>query len=199
MEEAGFACRIVPSRAEEIHDASLSWAELTEENASLKASEVARREDLRGSLCLGADTLVYLEGEPLGKPRDMEEARQMLGRLAGKTHVVCSGVSFQQRNGSESVIDHAFHVLTRVTFLPLGLGEIDAYLSLINPLDKAGAYAAQEHQEMIISKVEGSWTNVVGLPMPALCEHLSLVGVSLPEGAEEKVRELEQGASCMSS
>src|SRR5690606_28821189 len=108
------------------------------------------------------------------KPADAAEAARMIARLAGRTHEVCTSVSVLRR---EPARERAFSVVTRVTFLPLGAAEIAEYLTLINPFDKAGAHAAQEHGDRIIEKVGGSWTNVIGLPMERLAEELAAAGV----------------------
>ena len=176
MTAAGYAFEVIPSDAEEIHDSSLTPPELTETNARIKATPVAVEHP--EAVVLGADTLVFLDGEPLGKPTDMAEAEAMLARLVGKTHQVCTGVALLQSDAA-----HTFHVITEVTFKPLSPEEIRAYLALINPLDKAGAYAAQEHGEKIISTTAGSFTNVIGLPMDdvktALAEHFGILPVPL--------------------
>lgn len=148
---------------EEVHDAALAPAELTEHNARLKAMAVAVRHP--GSLVLGADTLVYLDGDPLGKPGNQEEAAAMLRRLAGRTHTVCTGVCLGGPGAGEI---ECFHDLTRVTFRPLTEAVIADYLGKVAVLDKAGAYAAQEYGDLIIERMEGSWSNVVGLPMEVL-------------------------------
>jgi septum formation protein len=158
LTEAGYAFETMPSDAEEIHDATLSPPVLTETNAVIKATPIAELHP--DAVVLGSDTLVFLDSEPLGKPDDMRAAEAMLARLVGKTHQVCTGVALIQ-NGSP----HAFHAITDVTFKALTEAEINTYLSLINPLDKAGAYAAQEHGEKIIAETRGSFTNVIGLPM----------------------------------
>lgn len=163
MNEAGYGFEIHASGAEEIHDVSLSPSELTEENARLKAADVAARHP--EAVVIGADTLVFLEGAPLGKPRDMKEAEWMLGRLVGKTHQVCTGVCLIHPDAG---LSRTFHEITDVTFQSLDGDQIRDYLAKINPLDKAGAYAAQEHGELIIERTQGSWTNVVGLPMEKL-------------------------------
>ncbi len=168
MREAGLDCEIIASPAEELHDEMLAPGELTETNAALKADAVGAVHP--ECLIIGADTLVYIDGVPLGKPRDMLEAEAMLARLVGRTHEVCTGVCLCRVAPEKRVL---FHVVTRVTFRPLAAAEIRAYLSLIEPLDKAGAYAAQEHGERIIERTEGSWTNVVGLPMERLREELA--------------------------
>ncbi len=167
MNEAGYKFEVIPSAAEEIHDATLSPPDLTEENARLKAAEVAAR--FPEAAVIGADTLVFLDGDPIGKPRDLEEAAKMLGRLVGRTHQVCTGVCLIH---PERELSRTFHAITDVTFRPLDAGQIADYLTKINPLDKAGAYAAQEHGELMIERTEGSWTNVVGLPMEKLADVL---------------------------
>ena len=94
----------------------------------------------------------------------------MLGRLAGRTHQVWTGVCLDHATAGRVV---SFVEETRVTFRALDAGEIAAYHRLIDPLDKAGAYAAQEHGEKIIAAVDGSWSNVMGLPMERLTEVLA--------------------------
>ncbi len=172
MTEAGYAFEIIASNVDEVHHETTSLHELTMENAVAKASHIARQHP--GRLVIGADTLVAIDGCALTKPADMEEARAMLRRLAGRTHEVCTSVALICE---AAAVERKFEVVTRVTFLPLHDAERDEYLTLINPLDKAGGYAAQEHGDRIISRVEGSWTNVVGLPMEALAQELGALGV----------------------
>lgn len=159
LERAGFSFEVVPSPAEEIHDSSLKPDVLCEHNATLKAAAIAAiRPD---ATVIGADTLVFIDDTPLGKPRSMDEARRMLRQLSGRTHRVCTGVCvvFPGRPPL------AFHDTTEVAFLELGEAEIDAYFAKVNPLDKAGAYGIQEHGELIISGISGSFENVMGLPV----------------------------------
>jgi len=168
MQEAGFVFEIVTPEVEEAHDESLSCEDLTIANARDKALAVARVHP--ESLVLGADTLVYLDGIPFGKPRDLEEAGSMLRRLSGRTHLVCTGVALVASAGEAL---HCFHVISEVTFKPLTDTLIQDYHSRIQPLDKAGAYAVQDESAMIIEKVAGSWSNVKGLPMERLVEELA--------------------------
>lgn len=150
---------VVISPAEEIHDVSMDPEVLCEWNAALKAEAVAAvRTD---AVVIGSDTLVFLDEEPLGKPADYDEARRMLRRLAGRTHRVCTGVCIFFPGGSKKI----FHDTSEVTFLPLDDAEIDAYHALVYPLDKAGAYGIQEHQDRIIAHITGSFENVMGLPV----------------------------------
>ncbi len=129
-------------------------------NAELKALAVAPQR--RDEVVLGADTIVVLGGEVFGKPRDYEHAAEMLGRLAGRTHEVITGVCLVRWEPRLLV---KFTEATRVRFRPLGPDEIAAYLRTVHPLDKAGGYAAQEDEGRLIECVEGSFTNVVGLPV----------------------------------
>jgi septum formation protein len=168
MAEAGIDCEIIPSPAEEIHDASLTPQALTEHNARAKARAISDRHP--PATVIGADTLVFIDGEPLGKPRDMEEAEAMLQRLVGRTHQVCTGVCLCRAEPAKCV---TFHAITDVTFHDLSLPEIRAYHAKIDPLDKAGAYAAQDHGREIIRATSGSWTNIVGLPMAELRAQLA--------------------------
>lgn len=175
MREAGLEFEVVPAEVEEAHDEAASPVELTRLNAARKAGWVAERHP--GRTVVGADTLVAVDGAVLGKPADMDEARRMLARLTGRTHEVYTGVCLENAGRGAR---REFQVVTRVTFLPLAPEQIDEYLKLINPLDKAGAYAAQEHGERIIAKVDGSWTNVVGLPMERLLEELEAFEAEAP-------------------
>ncbi len=163
---------VVPPEVEEFHDESVPLAELTRHNASLKAEWVAALHP--ESWVIGADTLVSIDNEAMGKPADLTEARAMLNRLSGRTHVVGTAVCLIHAASGQK---REFLEETRVTFKPLDEAGIRHYLTLINPLDKAGAYAAQEHGEVILAKVEGAWSNVVGLPVERLLEELKEIGV----------------------
>ena len=161
MSDAGYHFEVLASDAEEISEKYMIPHELTVQNAEIKATLVAKSN--KESVVIGADTVVSLDNEIFGKPHDLEEAVKMLARLAGRTHIVTTGVSIIQNTKKES-----FHVNTEVTFKPLSEQEINQYVKIINPLDKAGSYAAQDHGELIIEKHEGSFSNVVGLPMNEL-------------------------------
>jgi septum formation protein len=163
MAEAGYVFDVVPPTAEESRDTSDGLSELVEHNALRKARWVSGRHP--DAIVIGADTLVCIDGEALGKPEDMDEAAEMIGRLSGRTHKVYTGVALCCASVEEAA---AFHVITRVTFKELGAGQIAAYFDKVNPLDKAGAYGAQEHGDDVIECIDGSWSNVVGLPMDQL-------------------------------
>ena len=160
--------RIIPGDATEVAHGHLSPLEICRLNAHLKARAVA--EKFPDALVLGADTLVFLGGEILGKPADLADAERMLALLQGRTHQVVTGVSLIHRRRHR---ERLFAVSTDVTFHPLTAKRVREYLSKVNPLDKAGAYAIQEHGEMIVSKISGSRSNVVGLPLERLRAELA--------------------------
>jgi septum formation protein len=160
---------VVPSDATEISDEYLSPFELCQLNAHRKARAVAKK--IPDALVLGADTLVFLGLEIFGKPRNLDEAKEMLAKLQGRTHQVVTGISLIHLRAHRECI---FAVSTDVTFRPLTAGQISGYLSKINPLDKAGAYAIQEHGDKIVVEFSGSYSNVVGVPLERLREELSI-------------------------
>lgn len=154
---------VVTSETTEIFDEQLTPHELCQLNAHRKARAVAKKHP--DALVLAADTLVFLGREVFGKPRDLDEAERMLLRLQGVTHQVVTGVSLMHLRAHR---EKMFASGTDVTFHPLDAGQIREYLSQINPLDKAGAYAIQEHGEKLVAEISGSYSNVVGLPVEFL-------------------------------
>ena len=167
LAEAGFDFHVVVPEVEENEDVSVSIRRLTQENAELKAAAVAHLHP--HAVVIAADTLVLVGERVLTKPVDREEATEMLGSLNGKSHQVFTAFSIQHRQSGRSV---AQTVTTDVHFKNLSTAEMAAYHERINPMDKAGAYAAQEHGELIIDRIEGSMTNVIGLPMDDVIEVL---------------------------
>lgn len=158
--EARFDFEIFAPRAAERFDVNLTLRELTALNAMGKAMATAR---LRPKdVVLAADTLVAVDDRVLGKPKDKNEAVSMLQRLSGRAHEVCTSVFICHLAEAKST---SFHEISRVQFCRLSRDRIDNYLARVNPLDKAGAYAAQGFGSEIIKKIDGSYTNVVGLPM----------------------------------
>lgn len=170
MQEAGYKFEILVPGIEEAHDESLTCEDLTVENARRKARAIAQQRP--DAVVIGADTLVYLDEVPITKPLDMEEAAAMLRRLSGRTHQVCTGVALVWNGGKEEKL---FHAISDVTFKPLSDDVIRDYHSRIQPLDKAGGYAVQDESAMIIERVDGSWSNVKGLPMERLAAELEAI------------------------
>lgn len=168
---------VVPSHVEELIDGYDFIPDLCEANARIKAEPIA---DMHPEcLVIAADTMVYLEDTLFGKPTDIDDAHRMLTRLQGRTHQVTTGLSLIYHNEE---ISKSFSVITNVTFLSLDAGQISEYLAKIDPLDKAGGYAIQEHKQMIAKRVSGSVSNVVGLPVERLKEELNnLFGEKLEE------------------
>jgi septum formation protein len=173
LRQCGLEFRVVPSDAAELHHDQLTARETAQINAYRKARTVAKR--FPDALVLGADTVVNVDNLLYGKPANLEEAYEMLERLQGRTHRVVTGIcllhlrTHRQRIFSES---------TAVTFKPLDSVQIRRYLTQVNPLDKAGAYAIQEHGEELIERISGSHTNVVGLPMERLSGELRSWGAT---------------------
>lgn len=126
------------------------------------------------ALILAADTLVYLEGEALGKPKDEAEAKSMLSRLSGARHTVYTGVAAVY-DGRELT----FAEKTDVFFRPMTEDEIDAYVASGEPMDKAGAYGAQGLGAVFIERIDGDFFNVVGLPLCRLVTMLRGFGINL--------------------
>ena len=165
LADAGVAYEIAAADVIELRpgDApNLDAAQMAEVNAGLKARAAWRPE----RWVLGADTVVALEGRVFGKPATLREARQFLRALSGRTHEVITACALLGSAGG----DELFHEITRVTFRVLTDETIDRYLAAVPVLDKAGAYALQEQGELLIDCVEGSRTNVIGLPVERLAE-----------------------------
>ena len=119
-------------------------------------------------LLITADTIVYLDNRVIGKPKDEDEAIRMLHTLSGRTHKVITGVSLSTTRQTR-----AFAAVSLVTFAPLSEEEIDYYVHTFHPLDKAGAYGVQEWIGMVgVKRIEGSYFNVMGLPVQRLYEEL---------------------------
>jgi len=173
LEAAGLSFEVIPSPAEEIHDASLGMEGLCEENARLKAIAVAANHP--EAVVIGADTLVFLDGQPLGKPKDMAEAVRMLRSLSGFVHNVCTGVCICELGGKIRTL----HAVTEVVFRTLDDAMIYEYLAKTSPLDKAGAYGIQDHGEMIVERISGGYDNVMGLPVGLVLKALEEIGLPI--------------------
>lgn len=154
---------VLPGRAEEFQPEHLSPAESGMLNAYRKAWLIAKR--FPDALVIGADTEVVLNRRIFGKPRDRREAAEMIADLSGKEHQVITGVCLIHLRRHRQ---RTFAETTRVRFRKLNRDRIAAYLDTIDPLDKAGAYAIQEHSDMIVERIDGSFSNVVGLPVERL-------------------------------
>lgn len=128
------------------------------------------------SCVVGADTIVWLDGAIIGKPKDEADAYRILRLLSGRTHTVYTGLAILAPGSKE-----ALHDATRVTFASLSDAEIWAYIHSGEPLDKAGAYGVQGKGAIFVEKVEGCYFTVIGLPVPRLYRALAKLGIR-PEG-----------------
>lgn len=172
LSEAGLQFKIIAPQTDEIASRALTLRELTTGNAARKAMAVARLHP--ETVVLGADTLVALDGILIGKPANLGAAFRILQRLSGREHTVCTGVCICSLGRRKQI---SFCVHSQVLFRTLEPPEIRAYLTKIDPLDKAGAYAAQGHGAEIIAQIRGSYTNVIGLPMGETLVALRQFGV----------------------
>ncbi|MBC5991697.1 Maf family nucleotide pyrophosphatase [Pontibacter cellulosilyticus] len=160
-------------RVKDVHEefpAHLKRAEVAEYLASHKAD--AYFDDLQDEVVITADTIVCLGDKVLNKPQSHHEAAEMLRSLSGTSHEVITGVCLLTKETK-----HVFHDITRVHFKKLTQTEVDFYINHYKPFDKAGAYGIQEWIGMIgIERIEGSYFNVVGLPVQKLYTHLVELG-----------------------
>lgn len=159
----GWRIRIIPSGLSEEEMPHQDPVQAAETLALHKAREVASR--LKEGIVLGADTIVHLDGRLLGKPKDEAAAREYLCLLSGKAHFVTTGLALiDAASGREALA----HETTKVRMHPLSEEEIQSYLKSGEPFDKAGAYAIQGKGFILIDKIWGCYTNVVGLPVGRL-------------------------------
>nr|WP_122013128.1 Maf family protein [Maliibacterium massiliense] len=168
----GYAFRTLACPLPERCDAGLACDALVCALAEQKARYALARVEA-GCVVLGADTAVCLEGAALGKPKDAQDAMRMLALLSGRTHTVYTGVCILQRGAPA----HIFACGTRVTFRALSQGEIARYVAGGEPMDKAGAYSIQGGAGAFVSRIEGDFDTVVGLPMDKVAHALAAMGV----------------------
>jgi len=172
LQNARFEFEVVPSTVPEQGMPGETPEALVRRLAVAKASQVAASVP-RGGLVLGADTVVVVEAEVLGKPADAEDAARMLRRLSGRSHRVLTGVCVVK---APDHIHGVVHASTEVWFRNLDEPEIRAYAASGEPMDKAGAYAIQGIASRFVTRIEGSYSNVVGLPVSLVDRLLSPFG-----------------------
>ena len=172
LADGGFAFEIITPNVAEISSRNFTLCEATSWNALRKGLVVAREQP--DDVIVAADTLVELNGRVIGKPADHAEAARTLRLLSGRTHIVASSVFIGHLGGGKS---ENFTVLSRVVFKKLTDRAIKEYLANLDPLDKAGAYAAQGTGNVVIARIIGSRSNVIGLPMEETSAALARFGV----------------------
>jgi len=168
----GLDFEVMPSHVPEVHQAGEAPEEYVARLSRDKANALAHQH--RHRWVIAADTTVHLGDQLLEKPADAREAARMLAAIAGETHVVYTGVTLQnmERGYCDTRVAE-----TEVRMLPLSEQEIDWYVASGEPLDKAGAYAAQGIGAVFIESIHGSYTNVVGLPLATLFQMLRRAGI----------------------
>ena len=166
LTDLGLTFVVRASDIEENYPAELQREEITDFIAQLKASAIALTNDRE--ILITSDTTVWSEGKSLGKPGDRQEAIAMLQSLSGKMHEVITSICLKTLKK-----EHCFHSITQVHFKPLTLAQIEYYVDVYKPYDKAGAYGIQEWIGLVgIERIDGSYTNIVGLPTTELMEEL---------------------------
>lgn len=180
LEKLGLAFVTVASTLEEVVEPGLRPEDVATSLASQKALEVSSRlktdDEPEGILILGADTVVVVDDQILGKPVNVGDARRMLKLLSGRCHQVITGVSLVLM--PESAVEEGFES-SKVFFRDVDQAEIDSYIVTGEPMDKAGAYALQGIGSAFVDRIEGCYTNVIGLPVPLVVGMLRSRGVSV--------------------
>lgn len=174
IELLGLPYDIVVKPVDEQTRPGLSPKEVVRQLALRKAravyADVKTETDDNGRIVIGADTVVVLNGKILGKPKDEQDALEMLSALQGKTHQVYSGVACIDTGSGKTVTDYR---KTAVTIKPLSQEQIKRYIQTGEPHDKAGAYGIQGYGALIVEKIDGDYFNVVGLPLSCLNDMLA--------------------------
>lgn len=171
LERCGIAFEVAAFEVDESVQPGESPETTVRRLAAAKACAAAER--FREAWVIGADTVVAIDGEVLGKPRDGRDAAAMLGKLSGRRHEVWGAYAIDRRSAALTLVEA--HV-TEVQFTDLTESQIEKYLATGEPGDKAGAYAIQGYAAQFVAEVKGSYTNVVGLNIAALLRTLRKLG-----------------------
>ena len=179
LEAAGFTFHIHPSHSDESIDPLISFSENAIAIAKKKALHIASQVS---GVILAADSFVVCENEVLGKPKDAKDAIRMLQKLSGKDQEVITGYAIVDTDTQKTLLRA---VITKLKFKPISDQEILDYVKTHHPIDKAGAYGVQETQDRFVESLQGSYTNVVGLPMDEVMKDLKSFGI-YPRGTAER-------------
>lgn len=177
LEQAGVKFEIQVSNTEEITEKQ-EPADMVEELALLKAEAIKDKQSGE-FLIISADTLVFLDGKPLGKPKNKEDAFDMLLKLSGKKHEVYTGVTVSIRERGKGDKQLVFHQKSVVEVDSLTEAQINDYIATGEPFDKAGAYAIQGKFAVYIKGIEGEYNNIVGLPIAKIYRELLKEGIDI--------------------
>ncbi len=172
LEQIGVPFTVITSRVDETIEKTCSPEKVVEALALRKAMEVAK--SIEKGWVLGADTIVVLGNEILGKPKDTQDAFEMLKKLSNQSHWVITGIALVNAEIGSYDLDYE---KTKVLFAPLQTQEMMAYINTGEPFDKAGAYGIQGKAAVFIQKIEGSYSNVVGLPLRKTAAMLEKAGI----------------------
>jgi len=177
LAQFGVVYQTKTSQVDESVESIYSPGQIVEELAHRKAGKVA--ESYEDALVIGADTVVVIDGEILGKPGDEKEAKEMLNRIQGREHEVYSGIALVHKK--EGKIDRVItrHRVTKVRMRPMSQDKIAWYVSTGEPLDKAGAYGIQGLGSCLVDQIEGCYFNVVGMSVSLLDQMFEELGFSL--------------------
>ncbi len=166
FEKLGFPFTIQTLEVEEVYSDTLNYIEVPLYLSHIKSEPIAKQNS--DSIVVGVDTIVYFNNQILGKPKDLQEAKEFLWKLNGQTHEVVSGVTLHYQN---QVVQ--YHQITKVEFENLSPEIVDYYVINYQPLDKAGAYGIQDFWGLVgVKNIYGDFYNVMGLPMYALFQKL---------------------------
>jgi septum formation protein len=172
LKQIGLDFDVIPSSVPEKWEENSPPRDVTRKLAMDKAADVAA--GLSSGIVIGADTIVLLKGRILGKPKDPDDAFKILSQLSGNFHEVITAVALIEAETGRPV---TFDATTRVFFREITKRELHAYIATGEPMDKAGAYGIQGKGILFVRRIEGCYTNVVGLPITDLAEKLSALGV----------------------
>lgn len=162
--------KVIASSVHENFNIDLRPIDFAQHYAQLKALDVAKSNP--DSLVIGADTIVVLDDEIIGKPINVKDSKAMLRKLSGRTHTVITGVSLVWR---ERNIEDTFHEKTKVTFQKLTDEQIQYYVDNYHPLDKAGSYGIQDWFAVCVKKIDGCFYNVMGMPLSKFYQHFTKI------------------------
>jgi septum formation protein len=175
LQLTGLKFRVKVSRARELNKVQTTCSALVKHNALLKARDIAAQTD--DGIIIAADSVVYLKGKKIiGKPRNLKQAKRILKMLFSQPHWVYTGLVVMDARSGKTKVDYE---KTKVYMVHLTDQEIDRYHGKMSPLDKAGGFDIEGHGSLFIRRIEGCYTNVIGLPMARLRIMLKDFGISV--------------------
>ena len=169
LENTNIKFDIISSSIEELVLDGESPCQMVMRLAFEKGIDIASK--YKSNLVISADTIVVLDDNVLGKPKDEEEARQMISNLSGRTHQVITGISLINLEKNKKIIDY---VISNVKFKKLSKDDINDYIKTKESLDKAGAYGIQGYGALLVEEIQGDYFNIVGLPISKLSDLLKI-------------------------